>query len=297
MTNFDCVQETTNSVGTGSLVLAGAAPGYLSIASYGGGRACWRMTWGDQFELFYGEVTYDEVSGLYSLARLFVLANAAGPVQSETGQIDLPAGVKTLSLVASAASLVTQNDYLAAGFGYSQPSAIGDDGLAIGSDANAEEASSIAIGPGAWASNELATAIATRSRGPGGVYFGGGQPAGYPNKRNWRSFSGQQVVYSASSMTDIDTLVLHPNDCVLAKLTIFLAGPGSYAVGELRYVFNAGTLTVIEALTTISTTLGAIPAVTLSVTTDSLGWKIVHLHFASTLPGAKFMFQTELFGA
>lgn len=298
MQNFDCVQETTNSVGTGSLVLAGPTPGYLPVSGYEyDGKAYWRMTWGDHFELFYGQVTYDEETGLYSLSRLFVLATDAGLVHADDGQTDLPAGIKTLSLVATAASLVAQNDYLSGGFAMGQPAATGEDSLAIGSEALAAGDASIAVGPAANAGHDHSTVICTHSKGPGGLYCGGGKPASASDKRQWRSFFGNQLIYETSTPIDVDTLVLSSADRVLAKLTIFLAGPSGYAVGELRYVFNAGTLTVIQGLTMISTTLGDIPAVTVSVTTDSLGFKTVHLHFATGLPGTKFFFQTELLGA
>ena len=95
----DRVQETTNTTGTGTLTLAGAASGYQSFAAIGDGNTTYyTIAGGTQWEVGIGTYT----SSGTTLSRDTVLASSTG------SKLDLAAGTKDVFVTLPANTAATE---------------------------------------------------------------------------------------------------------------------------------------------------------------------------------------------
>ena len=152
------IKETTQTVGTGDLVLNGSLAGYrrFSYATLTPARIHYLIEWDGGFEVGFGEF-----DGQDRISRLFIISNSVSGKTGDfeelgnTGQpFNLPAGIKTVSLIAPAAGYVACSPALA-GDALSDfnaaPRAPGARSTAAGWGAFADGHDSVALGFGARA--------------------------------------------------------------------------------------------------------------------------------------------------
>lgn len=195
------IKETTETVGTGDLVLSGAPVGYrrFSFATSSPARVHYLIEWDGGFEIGFGEF-----DGQNRISRLFVTSDSASARGGEdfgelagTGQpFLLPVGTKTVSLISPAAGSVACPPALPGDLMSDlncAPRASGERSTAAGWGAFAAERDSVALGFGAVAGREGSIRLGNgASRSPNSLSFGAAWA--YPDLNVGQSADGEFVV-------------------------------------------------------------------------------------------------------